>query len=389
MRGTPVGLARPLKPAARVPAKEPGELLGLSLVLPTYGEGDNIVRALEEFTAVLAARPELTYEIVVVDDDSPDRTWERANEAASRIPHIRVIRRQGERGLATAVVAGWSVSLGEVLAVMDADLQHPPELLGRMLDALLPGVDLVAGSRHIEGGGVSDWSIRRRVVSRGAQLVGLLILPRVVGRVNDPMSGCFLVRREALIGCELRPVGYKILIEVLAKARPTLAVREVPYVFRERRDGVSKVSLAVYTDYLLHLGRLRLEQIEASPLPYFALVGLGGIFLDMGLLYLLSGPLGWPLLGAKLAAAQVALTNNFFWHERWTFGSRQPGRTGQRFLKFQSICTVGMMLGVLVLFLLASGAGLNRYAVNLAAIAAASFWNYPVIRQLGWRTTAP
>ena len=203
MRGTSLALARPLQPSStRIPARGSNESLGLSLVLPTYCEGDNIIRALEELTDVLAARPNLTYEISVVDDDSPDRTWQRASEAAQRIPHVRVIRRQGERGLATAVVAGWSASFGDTLAVMDADLQHPPEVLGRMLDSLLPGVDLVAGSRHIEGGGVSDWSIKRRVISRGAQLVGLMILPGVVGRVNDPMSGCFLVRRAALTGRE-------------------------------------------------------------------------------------------------------------------------------------------------------------------------------------------
>ncbi len=372
------------------------ESVDLTLVLPTYQEGKSIAEVLERFAEVMARRPGMSYELIVVDDDSPDLTWKIAtDEAAERYPHVQVIRRLSERGLATAVVEGWRAGRGERLAVMDADLQHPPDVLLDMLDALTPGVDLVAGSRHMEGGGVSDWSLRRRIISRGAQLLGLLILPDVVGRVDDPMSGCFVVRREALANCVLRPLGYKILIEVLARAE-LRAIREVPYVFCERRDGESKATLGVYADYVIHLVKLRAVRLRSSPLPKFVVVGFCGLAIDMGLLFLLSDPemLGWALTPGKVLAAECALLNNFIWHERWTFGRRPEGEPRlrghwRRLLKFQSICTIGMLLGIALLNLTVHFLGWNRYAANLAAIGVASVWNYPLIQKLGWRTTAP
>lgn len=384
--------AVPCRSISRLPQSRS---LDLTLVLPTYREAKSIAKVLERFTEVMARRPEVAYEIIVVDDDSPDQTWRIASELSERLPHIRVVRRRGERGLATAVVAGWCVGRGGLLAVMDADLQHPPELLLDMLDAVEPGVDLVAGSRHVPGGGVSDWKLRRRIISRGAQLLGLVILPEVVGRVNDPMSGCFIVRREALVDRVLRPRGYKILLEVLARAE-LRGVREVPYVFCERRDGESKATPAVYADYVVHLAKLRLDRVRSGPLPRFAAVGFGGLLIDMGLFFLLGDPaaLGWNLVPAKLLAAECALLSNFALHHRWTRGGLRPHGTTQRhdpwrsLLKFQSICAMGMLLGLVVL-MLAVQLGVNRYPANLAAVAAAALWNYPIIQKLGWGTTAP
>jgi dolichol-phosphate mannosyltransferase len=200
------------------------------------------------------------YELIVVDDDSPDRTWELAHELARSHPRVRVVRRQNERGLSTAVVRGWQIARGQVLGVIDADLQHPPEVAIDLWRRMEAGADLAVGSRHVEGGGVSDWSLARRILSRGAQVVGLLVLPSVVGRVSDPMSGYFMVRRSALAGREMSPLGYKILIEVLGRAAIG-KIAEVGYVFRERDRGESKVTRKVYLDYVAHLARLRLATL--------------------------------------------------------------------------------------------------------------------------------
>ena len=140
---------------------------------------------------------------------------------------------------------------------MDADMQHPPEVLTELVNAMKSGADLAVGSRHVENGGVSDWSLLRRMISRTAQLIGLLILPKVVSKVADPMSGYFMLRREAIAGRALNPTGYKILIEVLARGDAG-KVAEVGYVFRERQEGESKVSTRIYFQYLQHLVRLRL-----------------------------------------------------------------------------------------------------------------------------------
>jgi dolichol-phosphate mannosyltransferase len=197
------------------------------------------------------------YELIVVDDDSPDRTWEVAAAAMASHPRLRVMRRKGERGLSTAVIRGWQAARGEVLGVIDADLQHPPEATLALWREIEAGADLAVASRHVAGGGVSDWAFHRRALSRGAQALGLMLLPGVLGRVSDPMSGYFMVRRGAVAGKTLSPLGYKILVEVLGRG-DIGRIGEVGYVFREREDGASKVTWRLYVAYLRHLVRLRL-----------------------------------------------------------------------------------------------------------------------------------
>jgi dolichol-phosphate mannosyltransferase len=244
--------------ALRVDAAIPsGPPLRLSLIIPTFNEAKNLAELTAQLTALLEPRLGAGYELIVVDDDSPDRTWEVALTLAEENPRIRVIRRTRERGLSTAVIRGWQAARGAVFGVIDADLQHPPEITVALWDAIEAGADLAVGSRHVEGGGVSDWSVRRRALSRGAQLLGLALLPSVISRVKDPMSGYFMIRREAIAGKTMNPLGYKILIEVLG--RGTVGkIAEVGYVFRERSEGASKVTWRLYIAYLRHLARLRL-----------------------------------------------------------------------------------------------------------------------------------
>jgi len=230
--------------------------LRLSLVIPTYNEARNIDELIRQLTELLDGPLSGAYELIVVDDDSPDRTWARASALLPAYPKLRVMRRTGERGLSTAVIRGWQAARGPILGVIDADLQHPPEVTLALFREIEQGADLAVASRHVEGGGVSDWSLRRRLLSRGAQALGLLVLPRVVGRVTDPMSGYFMVRRWAIAGRAMSPLGYKILIEVLGRG-DIGPISEVGYVFLERNLGESKVTYGVYLDYLRHLARLR------------------------------------------------------------------------------------------------------------------------------------
>ena len=229
----------------------------LSLILPTFNESKNIRSTVYTAANILRGIPGLLFELIVVDDNSPDETWKLALAETVFIPELRVIRRNSESGLATAVIRGWQAARGNVLAVMDADMQHPPEVLAQLVTAMHAGADMAVGSRHVENGGVSDWSIFRRMISRTAQGIGLVLLPNVVGRVADPMSGYFMLKREVIAGRALNPTGYKILIEVLARGTAA-KVAEVGYVFRERQEGESKVSARIYMQYLQHLLRLRL-----------------------------------------------------------------------------------------------------------------------------------
>jgi dolichol-phosphate mannosyltransferase len=379
------------------------QLLKLSLVIPTYNERDNVIPLVENLSQLLDRKIPGQYELIIVDDDSPDRTWELASKLTPDYPQLRVMRRQGEKGLASAVVRGWQGSRGEILAVIDGDLQHPPEILYNLLETIEKGADLALASRHVEGGGVSEWSLLRRFLSRGAQILGLILLPEVVGRVSDPMSGYFMVRRQAIAGPILNPTGYKILLEVIGKGR-IKTITEVGYVFQERLEGESKVTWKQWLEYIFHLLRLRsqrplrfLDAIVNLPLDRFirfGLVGLTGVFVDMAFLYLLSDPaaLGWGLTRSKIIAAELAIINNFIWNDRWTFGdlsARQRGwnKRWKRFLKFNLICLAGLILNVLLLNLLFNGLGINRYLANFIAIAIVTVWNFWVNLKLSWRVT--
>jgi dolichol-phosphate mannosyltransferase len=374
--------------------REPPDVLDLSLILPTYNESVHIEAIVEQLIAVLDAIPALRYEIIIVDDDSPDRTWEKALQLSHKFPQVRTIRRQDQRDLSTAVLRGWQIARGEVFAVMDTDLQHPPEKIPELWRAMRRGADLAVASRNIEGGGVSDWTFPRRVVSRCAQLLGLVVLPEVTGKVSDPMSGYFMVRRSALEGRELHPLGYKILMEVLARGAVE-KISEVPYVYRETPHRPSKHSPAVFAQYLRHLSRLRIHLLKTSPFVRFCIVGASGTLIDTTMLFLLSDPrtLNWSLTGSKIIAAEVALTNNFIWNDLWTFGkisSRQNTlrQRARRFLKFNLLCSVGIILNIIILNIGFKVFHMNRYIANLSAIFVVTFWNYNTNRKLSWRTTA-
>jgi dolichol-phosphate mannosyltransferase len=365
----------------------------LSLVVPTYNEAKNVREMVRRLTDLLDAPFGAAYEIIVVDDDSRDRTWEVAQGLLAEYPRLRVMRREKERGLSTAVIRGWQAARGEVLAVIDADLQHPPEVTLDLWREVEKGADMAVASRHVEGGGVSDWSVLRRILSRGAQLLGLMVLPSVVGRVSDPMSGYFMIRRSAIEGAPLSPLGYKILIEVLGRGKIRW-IGEVPYVFRERIEGESKVTWKLYVDYLRHLLRLRLSLLPVSRFLRFAAVGSTGVLVDMGLLYLLSDPamLGWGLTRSKLVAAEFAIVNNFIWNDLWTFGdlARDQRRFGQRmkrFAKFQAVCLTGLVLNTVLLNLQFNLLGVNRYLANAIAIGIVTAWNFWLNMKLSWRVT--
>ena len=375
-----------------------------SLVIPTYQESKNIARIVRIISNLLDEILPYNYELIVVDDNSPDRTWQVAQNLLTEYPQLQVIRRLQEQGLATAVIRGWQAARGQVLGVIDGDLQHPPELLLKLLQAIGQGSDLAVASRHVEQGGVSDWSITRRFLSRGAQTLGLIILPEVIGRVSDPMSGYFLIRRHAIAQQKLNPVGYKILIEVLGQGNID-KISEVGYIFQERQEGESKVTLKQYVEYLQHLFRLRLSlgvigrvqnyiQFPINRFIRFALVGLSGVFVDMAVFYLLSdsSTLGWGLTRSKIIASELAIINNFCWNDRWTFGdiaNRQLGWTMgfKRFLKFNLICLAGLILNVLLLNSLFNLLNINRYIANLIAIAAVTVWNFWLNLKLSWRVT--
>ena len=202
----------------------------ISVVVPTYNEAASLPELVSRLSLALQGRE---WEAVVVDDGSPDGTADIAEGLAPALP-VRVVRRPGKLGLASAVVDGFAAARGDTLVVMDADLSHPPEVVLRLVDAIAAGADIAVGSRYVEGGGIVDWPLRRRVISRVACLMGNALVP-----VRDATSGFLAMRRSVVEGVRLDPIGFKIGFEIIARGHYTRVV-EVPYTFRDRRAGSSK-----------------------------------------------------------------------------------------------------------------------------------------------------
>jgi dolichol-phosphate mannosyltransferase len=312
------------------------------------------------------------------------------------------MRRQEERGLSSAVIRGWQAATGRVLGVIDGDLQHPPEVLTELLQKIEAGADLALASRHVEGGGVSSWSVIRRFLSRGAQVLGLVILPGVLGRVSDPMSGYFMVRRSAIANTILNPIGYKILLEVIGRGQVG-KIAEAGYVFRERTEGESKVTWKQYVDYIQHLIRLRLSTGRIGKIRQkvnfpmerflrFGAVGLSGVFVDLTIFHIMRTVINMGLTRSTIFSAEVAILNNFLWNDLWTFGDISRKQTGKRqrfkrFWKFNMVCLAGIIIQTLVVNFLFNNLGMNQYIAKLIAIAVATIWNFWVNLKLSWRVT--
>ncbi|MBW4601714.1 MAG: glycosyltransferase family 2 protein [Calothrix sp. FI2-JRJ7] len=373
-----------------------------SLIIPTYNERDNITNVIQVLTKLLDSSIYGDYELIVVDDDSPDGTWEVAASLMTSYPQLRVMRRVGERGLSQAVIRGWQVAKGRILGVIDGDLQHPPHVMLQLLRAVEEGADLAVGSRHVDGGGVSSWSVVRRFLSRGAQVLGLIILPGVLGRVSDPMSGYFMVRRDSIAEITLHPVGYKILLEIIGRG-DIQEITEVGYVFNERLEGESKVTWKQYIDYLRHLIRLRLTtghlermnkrlNFPIGRFLRFGVVGFSGLGVDLTVFYILRQIFELGLTRSTILSAETAIINNFLWNDIWTFrdiSSRQTGKGARlkRFLKFNVICLAGVILQALIVNLLYNVVKVNEYLAKLIAIAVVVLWNFWVNLKLSWRVT--
>ncbi|MGK7910465.1 MAG: polyprenol monophosphomannose synthase [Synechococcus sp.] len=230
----------------------------LSLVIPTLNEGQTIQLLLQRLVPELDRLIPQAYELWIVDDCSEDDTEARVRQLQRHYPQLHWLQRQQERGLASATIAGWQQAQGEILGVMDGDLQHPPELLPQLLQEIERGADVAIASRYGRDGSVGgQWGWWRQWASRIAMTLSRWVVPEVVQNISDPMSGFFLVRRQAIGDRPLQPIGYKVLLEVLAKGR-IQDVREVGYRFDARYGGRSKVTWYHSWVYIWHLTRLRL-----------------------------------------------------------------------------------------------------------------------------------
>ncbi|HEX3820689.1 MAG TPA: glycosyltransferase [Candidatus Sulfotelmatobacter sp.] len=232
-----------------------------ALVIPTLNEAGNIDRILTQVTRTLSST-EYDYEIAIVDDGSTDGTVEKVRDWSGQDKRIRLLSRQNQRGLAGAVLYGWSQTQADLIGVIDADLQHPPELLPELLK-LAESADIAIASRYAHRNGTAGWNPLRVAVSRVSNFAAMCLTSRRKVRVTDPMSGFFILHRDCIEGVTFQTTGFKLLLEILVRGRIRV-VREAPYHFGVRKAGKSKASAAIAFHYLHLLSRLSRDMVGHS-----------------------------------------------------------------------------------------------------------------------------
>ena len=357
--------------------------LELAIVVPTYKERDNVRPLFQRLEPLLTG---IHWEVLYVDDNSPDGTAEAVRELAAEDARVRLIRRIGRKGLASACIEGMLATTARYIAVMDADLQHDESALPRMFDRLRKEkLDIVIGSRHVEGGSMGEFTAGRvRLSNLGARI------SRAVTHcdLSDPMSGFFILDRRFLesVAPRLSGVGFKILLDLVASARGPVRFAEVPYTFRNRQHGESKLDIVVGLEYLY----LLLDKLVGHVIPpqFFVYMVVGSLGLGVSLLVVLlfRSLLGATLLQAQAAATVVVIAINFWLNNIITFRDRRF--RGADILRGLIIYYLGCSIGVLI------NLSVTRFADNAAApwylasafgLGVSAVWNYWVSDVFTWR----
>lgn len=378
-----------ISPKGQCPIPEPSAISTahpeITIVLPTFNEAGNIPVIVERIVAALG---ETSCEIIVVDDDSADGTADVARQLGADRPYLRCIRRVGRRGLSGACVEGMMAASAPVVAVMDADLQHDETILPKMLGEIRSGADLVVATRYTGEGSADNGLSPTRAWGSG---LATMLANRVTGElVSDPMSGFFMLKRDLAdeVAGKVAGQGFKILFDILSRVSPQTVIREVPFIFRERHSGESKLDALVTVQFLgLLLSRLTGGLVPGQFL-LFALVGFTGIFVHMAALYALTGIARLEFAYAQAGATLIAMTSNFVINNNLTFAHRKL--RGRRWLvgllSFYAVCSLGAIANVSV----ASHIYSWQTSVGLAGLAGAlmsSVFNYSVTKLVTWRDT--
>jgi dolichol-phosphate mannosyltransferase len=354
----------------------------ISIVVPTFSEAQNIAELYERLKGVLGSE---SWELIFVDDDSPDGTADLARRLANEDQRVRCIQRIGRRGLSTAVVEGVLSSSAPFVAVMDADLQHDETILPAMLAELRSrDLDIVVGSRYMAGGGTGEWSSRRETISRLASRLAKGLVPE---SLHDPMSGFFAVRSDAFRGAvrRLSGYGYKILLDLFVSASRPLRFAEVPYTFKPRLHGESKLDSLVAWEYLMLLVDKRIGHIIAPRLLFFLLVGGSGVAIHYLVLSSLYLGMRSPFTLAQLSATVLSMTSNFFLNNLFTYRDQRlrGGKLVRGLLSFYAVCGLGALANI----------GVAAYAFSqklewatsaAAGIVVGTLWNYLATARFTW-----
>jgi len=355
----------------------------LSVVVPTFNERDNVTTLFRRLETALAGK---AFEVIFVDDNSPDGTWDVVRGLARQDSRVRCIRRIGRRGLSGACIEGILASSAACAAVIDADLQHDETQLAKMLSLLQGGeTDLVVGSRYIEGGSADSFNKQRA----GASALATEVAKRVLGvKIADPMSGFFMIRRERFeqLAPQLSTQGFKILLDIVATARGDLRVKEIPYSFGSRLHGESKLDSMVALDFLgLVLAKLTNDVVSLRFL-MFAMVGSLGLFVHLAALFIALRLFDVPFPQAQADGAIVAMTSNFILNNFLTYRDQrlQGFAIVRGLLLFYLVCSVGLFANVGVAFSVYDKQPIWWLAGAAGALMGV-VWNYAMSGLFVWR----
>ena len=361
----------------------------VTVLVPTRNERDNVAPLLRRLEKI---RPDLRLEVLFIDDSSDDTACMIEAEARRCSRTVSLIHRpEGERsgGLGGAVRAGLLAAGSDLVCVMDADLQHPPELLAALIDeASRSQADVVVASRYCERGNVGEFSAFRLAVSRGSAMLAKALFPRRLRSVSDPMSGFFLVRRSAVDARGFEPKGFKILLEILVSAS-TLVTREVPFRFGERHSGDSKASWHEGVTYLRRLVELRIPR-RWRRLAGFAAVGALGVAVNTGVLALLAGTVHVWYLVASILATQIAILSNFALAEWLVFrGAHSHKSLRFRFASYLLISDTSLLITGPLLLLLVSAIGIDLLLANVLSLALLVLARFAIADSYIWGGKSP
>ena len=357
--------------------------LQLAVIVPTFNERDNVTTLFRRLEAALAG---VSWEVIFVDDNSPDGTWDVVRALARQDSRVRCIRRIGRRGLSGACIEGILASSAPYAAVIDADLQHDETQLPRMLALLQSGeADLVVGSRYIAGGSAESFNKQRAGISALATEVAKRVL-RV--KIADPMSGFFMIRSDRFeqLAPLLSTQGFKILLDIVATARGELRIKEIPYTFGARLHGESKLDSTVALDFLgLVLAKLTGDVVSLRFL-LFAMVGSTGLLVHLAALFVALEVFGLPFPEAQACGALVAMTSNFILNNFLTYrDQRLKGFSILRgLLLFYLVCSVGLFANVGVAFSVYDQEPIWWLAGAAGALMGV-VWNYAMSGLFVWR----
>ena len=354
----------------------------LTVVVPTFNERENVASTVEALAEALRG---IDYEVIFVDDDSPDDTTAAVRALAQTDPRVRVIQRIRRRGLASAVVEGFLASSAEYLAVIDGDMQHDERVLPDMLAKLkADGLDIVIGTRNAEGGSVGSFAKSRFRLSRAGQWLAAWVTK---APVSDPMSGFFLLTsgyfREVAHG--LSNTGFKILLDLLATARRPVRIGEVGYTFRTRRAGTSKLDILVVLEFLELLLDKKLGRWLPVSYLVFGMVGGFGVLANLALTQMFLS-CGLSFQRALLSATSLVIALNFFLNNSLTFRARRlkGWRVVTGLAVFYLACSIGLVMNLFLADNL-SHSGVERWAAALFGILFSSVWNYGITSLFVWR----